>query len=89
MGWRIRLIAEAMNIDARGKSVEELSEIIVDRLHRLTELLGIPTRLREIGVARDTIPTLASKLLSLERLLKRNTRTVTLDEALNLLGDMW
>jgi alcohol dehydrogenase class IV len=89
MGWKICLIAEALNIDARGRSVEELSEIIVARLHRLTETLGIPARLREIGIARDAIPTLASKLLSLERLLKRNPRTVTLNDALNLIESMW
>lgn len=89
ISWKIPSIARSLGIDVECRGVEELSESITDNLFKLVESLGIPSKLRYIGVDRDAIPTLASKLLSFERLLRRNPRPITLNEALKILGDMW
>ncbi|MEM2740348.1 MAG: iron-containing alcohol dehydrogenase, partial [Candidatus Bathyarchaeia archaeon] len=70
ISWKIPSIAKSLDINVEGKSVEESSEAIVDQLFKLVETVGIPTKLRQLGIDRDAIPIMASKLLSLERLLK-------------------
>ncbi|MEM4461859.1 MAG: iron-containing alcohol dehydrogenase [Candidatus Bathyarchaeia archaeon] len=89
ISWKIPSIAKSLDINVEGKSIEELSEAIVDKLFKLAETVGIPTKLRQLGIDRDAVPIMASKLLSLERLLKRNPRTVTIYEALEIIEKMW
>lgn len=86
---KIPYIAKSLGIDVEGRSIDELSRKIKDNLIKLLEKLGIPTKLRQLGIDRKDIPNLASKLISLERLLKRNPRTVTIDEALEIIEEMW
>ncbi|MBS7642182.1 MAG: iron-containing alcohol dehydrogenase [Candidatus Bathyarchaeia archaeon] len=86
---KIPCIAKSMGVEVEGRSIKELSKTIKDNLLKLLEKLGIPTKLRQLGIERNDIPTLASKLLSLERLLKRNPRTVTIYEALEIIEEMW
>ncbi|MCS7112940.1 MAG: iron-containing alcohol dehydrogenase [Nitrososphaerota archaeon] len=89
IGRKIPSIAKSLGIDVEGRSIEELSKSITDHLFELVETVGIPTKLREIGIDRNAIPTLASKLLSLERLLKRNPKAITINEALKIVESMW
>src|SRR5699024_3550385 len=52
-------IAKALRVDVVGLSVEEAAKAGVQRVFELTEEVGIPTQLSEIGVQEKDIDTLA------------------------------
>ena len=53
---------------------EELAELAIETVERLREFIGIPTRLRDIGVTRDMLPGFAEKAFAIKRLMRVNPR---------------
>lgn len=60
------------------------SAAFIDRLARLSAELGLETRLREVGIARDDLPQLAADAMKQTRLLVNNPRPVTEADALRI-----
>ena len=56
----------------------------LDHLATLVARCGIPARLRDIGVTEASIPAMAAQALTIRRLLDRNVREVTLDDAIHI-----
>ena len=73
-------IAEAMRADASG-SRETVARRGLDQVRKLSEDCGIPLRLSLHGVTRDSIPRMADGAMTVTRLLERNVRDVTWDDA--------
>ena len=57
---------------------------LVNSLATLPTLLGLPTKLREVGVAEADIELLAEEAMKQTRLLPNNPREVLLDDAMEL-----
>lgn len=55
---------------------------LVQRLERLIEAVELPTRLRDMGISEDFLPTLAADAMKQQRLLVNNPREVTETDAL-------
>jgi len=75
-----------------SKTYRSLKDAALDAAQAVKELMedvGLPTSLKELGVARDEIPELAERLLQNERLLARNPRTITGKQAVELYERMW
>jgi alcohol dehydrogenase class IV len=53
------LIANAMGIDTRGKTKAEAAELVPGRIEQLIRELNIPTKLSQVGVKKEDIPSLS------------------------------
>jgi 1,3-propanediol dehydrogenase len=53
------LIANAMGIDTRGKTKAEAAELVPERIEQLIKELHIPTKLSQVGVKKEDIPSLS------------------------------
>lgn len=82
-------IAEAMELRASEEDEDRIGEVIVEAILNLLKDVGLPRRLRELGIPREELPTMADRLLSMKRLLSRNPRPVTEGDALKLVNEMW
>ena len=65
------------------------ADAFADRLHRLAEECGLPTRLRDEGVTRDSLTLLAEDAMKQTRLLVNNPRTLTYADALAIYEKAW
>lgn len=52
-------IAEAMGVDTSGMSEEEAASAAISAVRKLSETIGIPKRLSDIGIQSEDLPTLA------------------------------
>ncbi|RYG80070.1 iron-containing alcohol dehydrogenase, partial [bacterium] len=55
---------------------------LVARLFELVKQCGVPSRLRDVGIGRDAFDRMARNALTITRLLDRNVRGVTYDDAM-------
>ncbi len=82
-------IAAAMNLEAEKLKPEELPVCISAAILRLAEEVQLPRRLRDIGIPREALEKLANKILTFKRVLSRNPRPISREEALRLFEEMW
>jgi alcohol dehydrogenase class IV len=82
-------IAAIMFPGSTGKSELEIALRLADQLAALNAELGLPLRLRELGIAQDAIPALAEDAMKQTRLLVNNPRPVTLGDALAIYRAAW
>jgi alcohol dehydrogenase class IV len=73
-------IAEVM-LPGRKGSARERSAALIDYLSNLPVSLGLPTRLRDVGISHNHLPQLAEDAMKQQRLLINNPREVSLDDA--------
>jgi len=66
---------------------ETIAETALNGIKLIQEIISnckIPSRLSEIGIKKDAIPSLAKSALNVQRLLKNNVREVTLNDAIGI-----
>ena len=73
----VRLYELNLGENVVGDPPAAAAEKAVAAVERLRNDIGIPQRLREIGVRKDQLPTLAEKTFGIKRILCVNPRTVT------------
>jgi alcohol dehydrogenase class IV len=86
---KIPRIAESMHIITKEKKTDELTISILEAIFGMMEKLQMPKRLREVNVPRKAIPEMVEKLLAMKRLIRRNPKKLTEDEAFKLIDEMW
>src|SRR4051812_31113937 len=65
-------------------------EVIIQRVESLRADIGIPTRLRDLGVTEDMLPGFAEKAFGIKRLMRVNPRMpASADEILNVYRAAW
>jgi alcohol dehydrogenase class IV len=67
----------AAHLDLAGASTDAL----VTEMERIADVVGIETRLTQVGVSHNDLPRLAEDAMKVERLLKNNPRPMTLEAA--------
>jgi alcohol dehydrogenase class IV len=77
-----RLLGE--NVD--GLTQNDAAELAVAAVEKLRADIGIPLRLRELGVAREQLQPLAEKAFGIKRILRVNPRSVTAADLLSILA---
>ncbi|MBC7317033.1 MAG: iron-containing alcohol dehydrogenase, partial [Chloroflexi bacterium] len=83
-------VAALLGEPIEGLSLDEASEMGVEAVRRLTQDLGIPQRLREIGVPHELLDTVAKGCIETQqRVLLNNARSVTLEQARAILEEAW
>lgn len=74
--WQFARIAALLGRDGSGP-VEAAADSAIDLVNALREQIGIPARLRELGVTEDMLPGFAEKAFGVKRILRVNPRPVT------------
>jgi alcohol dehydrogenase class IV len=74
------IIARLLGEDVAGLDETQAAERAVTAVERLRTDIGIPTRLRDVGVTEAQLRPLAEKAFGIKRILRINPRTVTVED---------
>ena len=88
---RRREIAAALDIDVRGSTDDEVSAMILDRVHSIRDALGLPTELRSVrGIEREHLPALA-QVIAANPKQERNPHDIdpTVEDIEEILEQAW
>lgn len=81
-------VAEALGEDVRGLSSRAAADVALDAVRQLARDVGIPERLRDVGVTRDGLPAMTDDAMKSGNVLV-NPRTTTRAEMLALFERAW
>ena len=70
-------IAALLGEDVTGLSPADAAERAIVAVEKLKAAIGIPARLRELGVRSEQLPDFAAKAIGIQRILRVNPRTPT------------
>jgi alcohol dehydrogenase class IV len=73
-------LARLLGEDVTGLSDEQAAERAIAAVEKLRTDIGIPTRLRDLGVKENQLRPFAEKALGVKRILRVNPRTPTLED---------
>lgn len=82
-------IAALLGEDVAGMSEAGAAERAIAAVERLQVAIGIPTRLRDLGVQPDALRSLAEKAVAIRRILRVNPRPVSAADAEAILQAAW
>lgn len=87
--YGLELAARALGIDTRDMKPEQAAHTAAEATRALIVELGLPSRLRDIGVAEGDLPLIAKQTMG-DMSTVMNPRSVTgMDEVLDLLKQAW
>ena len=79
-------VAALLGEGVEGLDLDEASQRAITAVQSLIRALGLPQRLRELGVPEDALATLAAKCLQTQaRIVNNNPRTMSVEEAEEIL----
>jgi alcohol dehydrogenase class IV len=78
-------IARLLGEDVAGLDENTAAERAVTAVERLRADIGIPQRLRELGVVKEQLRPFAEKAFGIQRILRVNPRPVTVDDLVAIL----
>lgn len=82
-------IARAMGVKDRGQGDEKLAAEGVEAMRQLSADVGIPQRMRDVGVPREAIEEMAIEASKIERLLVNSPRPMTLGDIRAIYAEAW
>src|SRR5207248_5515734 len=82
-------IARLLGEDVTGLGERQAAERAVAAVERLRTDIGIPGRLRELGVRQEQLRPFAEKAFGIKRILRVNPRAVTADDLEGILRAAW
>jgi alcohol dehydrogenase class IV len=77
---KLAAIARLLGADVEGKSEADAAEAAIAAVEQLRQDIGIPLRLRDIGVTESQLRPFAEKAFAIKRILRVNPRPVTADD---------
>jgi alcohol dehydrogenase len=78
--YHLAVIARLLEADVEGKSEADAAEAAIVAVEQLRRDIGIPLRLRDIGVKEEQLRSLAEKAYGIKRILRVNPRPVTVED---------
>jgi alcohol dehydrogenase class IV len=82
-------IASMLGENVTGSSERAAAEKAVAAVEKLRNDIGVPQRLRDIGVKPEQLRTLAEKAAGIKRILRVNPRSVTVDDIEGIFKDAY
>lgn len=82
-------IAALLGEDVGGLSDEAAADLAIATVEQLKADIGIPERLRDLGVTPDQLPQFAEKSFAVKRILRVNPRPVTVTDLEEILRSAW
>jgi alcohol dehydrogenase class IV len=86
---RFARIARLLREDVAGRKEKAAAELAITAIERLKADIGIPQRLRDLGVTDDQLPVFAEKAFAVKRILRVNPRPVTAKDLEAILRTAW
>lgn len=86
---RLAVVAELLGEEVEGLSVWAAAERAVEAVHRLKADIGLPLRLRDLGVPETELRRLAEETAQIVRLLRANPRPFDVHSLEELLRRAW
>jgi alcohol dehydrogenase class IV len=74
---KFAVIARLLGAEVEGKSEADAAETAITAVEQLRRDIGIPLRLRDIGITESQLRPLAEKAFAIKRILRVNPRPVT------------
>lgn len=78
-----RNMANAFGLNTNGKNDKEVIELVVNSIKELSEKLGIPQHLKDLGIPQEMIPTLANQAIN-DVCTPGNPKDVTVEDIIAL-----
>jgi len=82
-------VAHMMGVDTEGLSPQEAAEQGLGAIKSLCADVGIPLRLRDLGVPKDALEGMAVATMDVTRLVTNNPRELTLDDVKGIWENAW
>lgn len=82
-------IATLLGENTTGLGEKMAAEAAIVAVERLKREIGIPERLRDLGVEREQLSGFAEKAFAIKRILRVNPREVTLEDVLAIYESAW
>jgi alcohol dehydrogenase class IV len=82
-------IASLLGRDTADCTVEQSAEQAILAVEDLRRRIGIPERLRDLGVREEQLPVFADKALGIKRILRVNPRMPTKEDLMRILKSAW
>jgi len=82
-------VAALLGEETAGLDENQAAERAIEAVERLKRDIGIPERLRDLGVRREQLPLFAEKAFAIKRILRVNPRSVTLADVLAIYESAW
>ena len=82
-------VAELLGGDTRGLGESAAAELSVTLVEKLRTAIGIPAKLRELGVKQDQLPDFAAKSFALTRILRVNPRPPSVSDLEGILREAY
>ncbi|MGQ0637723.1 MAG: iron-containing alcohol dehydrogenase [Planctomycetaceae bacterium] len=86
---RLARIGHFLGVSGKGMSALGAANAAIEAVERLKADIGIPRRLRDLGVTADQLPRLAEKAFAVKRMLRVNPRPVTATDLEEILRAAW
>jgi alcohol dehydrogenase class IV len=67
-------IGVLLELAVSGGDDQAIAERVIEEIAELRKTIGVPTRLRDIGVSEDMLPGFAAKAFAIKRLMRVNPR---------------
>jgi alcohol dehydrogenase class IV len=82
-------VAQLLGEDTAGLGERQAALKAVTAIEKLNRAIGIPARLRDLGVKSEQIPEIAEKGLAIQRIVRVNPRVPTVPEVIELLHEAY
>ena len=82
-------LAELMGVNVEGLTQEEKADAAINKVRTLRKEIGIPDKLREIGVQENQLRSFAEMALDIKRLMRSNPRSPTVEDLEEILKDAY
>ena len=82
-------IATLLGRDTHGMAIQEAAEQAIRAVEEIRQAIGIPSRLRDLGVSETQLPVFAEKALGIRRILRVNPRQPTKEDLIGILKRAW
>ena len=79
------VVASLLGVDTEGLTEDEAAVAGVEAVEKLKEDIGIPSRLRDVGVTEEQLPVFAKVASGLVRILRVDTREASRDDLESIL----
>jgi alcohol dehydrogenase class IV len=83
------IAADAFPHLSREEGAQGRCSALIDELAALSERIGLPPRLRDVGIGEGALAKMASDAMKQQRLLVNNPRHVSEDDALTIYRAAW
>lgn len=86
---RYATVAKMLGVPTEGLSDQEAAEKGLEAMKSLSADVGIPIRLRDMGVPKEALEELAKASMATTRLLSNNPKQLTLDDVRSIWEKVW